>query len=86
VTDSGRISEKLKIHQEEPTPIRAPWEDMQRDITDLKGYCQRICEDSIKFQTQIPDLQRQISRIVLFQAWFPTAAAIGALLYAVLRR
>lgn len=76
-----------RIRQEETTPrLTAPWEDMQRDIQDLKGYCHRICEDSIKFQSQIPSIQSQINRLTLFQAWFPTAAAIGALLYAVLRR
>lgn len=76
----------MRVTEEsEKTPVRAPWEDMQRDISELKGYCYRICEGSIEFQKRLPELERRVNRMTTFQAWFPTVAALLALLYLAVR-
>lgn len=86
MSDSKPVSQSMRITEElEKTPVVPPWTDMQRDITELKSYCHRICEGSIDFQKRLPALEKQVNRLTLFQAWFPTVAALMALLYLAVR-
>lgn len=85
MSDSKRNSDTHRIAEDpEKTPTSPPWESMQRDIQDLKTYCHRICDSSLAFQERIPKLEKQVRRLTLFQAWFPTVVALGALLYLVI--
>lgn len=79
--DSGTI----KVRQEEPTPVTPPWAEMRAEIRDIKVYCQRICDQSLAFQERIPALEKRVDRLALFQAWFPTAAALAALIWLAVR-
>jgi hypothetical protein len=54
--------------------------EVLNESRDIKRYSQSACESALKVVSRIPELEKRIDRIVLFQAWFPTALVTVAII------
>lgn len=50
------------------------------EVRELKAQCQRIADQGLQQNEEIPKLRREMRRLTLFQAWFPTAAITVAII------
>lgn len=78
-----------------PTPVdplaRDPMGQLYQDMAAVlaeqakhTAYLERIASQSLMLHEEIPKLHKRIDRIVMVQAWLPTAAITLALLVRVL--
>jgi len=58
--------------------------EVLNESRDIKLYSQRACESALAIASRVPELEKRIDRIVLFQAWFPTVLVTVAIIVRVL--
>ncbi len=44
------------------------------EVRELQSQCKRIADNGMLQNEEIPKLRKEMNKITLFQAWFPTAA------------
>ncbi len=44
------------------------------EVRELQAQCKRIADNGMLQNEEIPKLRKEMKKITLFQAWFPTAA------------
>lgn len=66
-----------------PHPMTQMFEDvaqLKRDVEGLKEVCMRIDTRSADSHAEMPRLHRRVSRLTLFQSWFPISVVTLALI------
>jgi hypothetical protein len=46
----------------------------------IQKYSKTACDSALKVAARLPELEKRLDRIVLFQAWFPTALVTAAII------
>ena len=54
--------------------------EVLNESRDIKLYSQRACESALAIAARIPQLEKEVARLRLFQAWFPTDAIAVAII------
>lgn len=67
------------MKSDETTPVNGI-QVLISEVRDLKAHCQRIADQGMLQNEEIPKIHKRIDRVVLFQAWFPTAAITVAII------
>jgi hypothetical protein len=63
---------------EEQTPVQGI-QVLISEVRELKAHCQKIADNGMLLNAEIPKLWKRMHRLELFQAWFPSIAIVLAI-------